>query len=104
MSGSEKIRVAILFGGQSAEHEISLLSARNVLAALDRSRFEPLLIGIDKAGRWLEQEPERLLASARDPRLVHIDADGPTRALAPLAQPSAAADKPIDVIFPVLHG
>jgi len=63
MSGSEEIRVAILFGGQSAEHEISILSARNVLAALDRSRFEPVLIGIDKAGRWLTQDPEMLLAT-----------------------------------------
>jgi D-alanine-D-alanine ligase len=45
-----------LFGGQSAEHEISILSARNVLEALDPSRFEPLLIGIDKSGRWLLQD------------------------------------------------
>src|SRR6266513_5989606 len=58
MSGSEKIRVAILFGGQSAEHEISILSARNVLAALDRSRFEPVLIGIDKAGQVVDTGPE----------------------------------------------
>ena len=53
MPADQKIRVAIVFGGQSAEHEISILSARNVLAALDRSRFEPVLIGIDKAGHWL---------------------------------------------------
>jgi len=46
-----KTSVGIVFGGQSAEHEISILSARNVLAALDRSRFDPVLIGIDKAGR-----------------------------------------------------
>lgn len=104
MVASGKIRVAIVFGGQSAEHEISILSARNVLAALDRSRFEPLLIGIDKAGHWLEQEPQRLLASAQDARLAHIDVGGPTRALAPLTLPGAAADKAIDVIFPVLHG
>jgi len=46
MAEQRKIRVGILFGGQSAEHEISILSARNVLAALDRERFEPVLIGI----------------------------------------------------------
>ncbi|MGA2396476.1 MAG: hypothetical protein ABSG30_00215 [Steroidobacteraceae bacterium] len=50
---SQRIRVGILFGGQSAEHEISILSARNVLEALDPQRFEPVLIGIDKSGRWL---------------------------------------------------
>ena len=54
----KKTRVVILFGGRSAEHEISLLSARNVLSALDRTRFEPVLIGIDKAGRW-HRESER---------------------------------------------
>jgi len=48
----KKTRVIILFGGRSAEHEISILSARNVLAALDRQRFEPVLIGIDRVGRW----------------------------------------------------
>lgn len=95
-----KIRVAIVFGGQSTEHEISILSARNILAALDRSRFEPLLIGIDKSGRWLTQDPERLLASAQDPRLVRI-ADGAPASLTLL--PAAAHAKP-DVIFPVLHG
>ena len=49
----KKTRVLIIYGGRSAEHEVSLLSARNVFLALDRDRFEPLLIGIDKQGRWL---------------------------------------------------
>jgi len=53
-----KTRVIILFGGRSAEHEVSLLSARNVFVALDRDRFEPVLIGIDKQGRW-RPEPSR---------------------------------------------
>ena len=97
---SDKIRVAIVFGGQSTEHEISILSARNILAALDRARFEPLLIGIDKCGRWLTQDPQRLLASAQDPRLVHI-ADGSPASLA--LAPFTAQKQP-DVIFPVLHG
>ena len=47
-----KTRVVILFGGRSAEHEVSILSARNVVAALDRDRFEPVLIGVDRAGHW----------------------------------------------------
>jgi D-alanine-D-alanine ligase len=102
-----KIRVGILFGGQSAEHEISILSARNVLAALDLTRFEPLLIGIAKDGRWLVQDAQRLLASARDPRLVRID-DGPPAHLPQLPStfgtPPPSTTRSIDVVFPVLHG
>jgi len=94
MSG--KIRVGILYGGQSAEHEISILSARNVLAALDRQRFEPVLIGIDKSGKWLAQDEHRLLASARDPRQVRVEPGLPA--------PVEAAARQVDVVFPVLHG
>jgi D-alanine-D-alanine ligase len=104
---SQKIRVGILFGGQSAEHEISILSARNVLEALDPARFEPLLIGIDKSGRWLLQDARRLLASARDPRQVSIEEGAPAQLPVHRADagssPSVATSLP-DVIFPVLHG
>ncbi len=105
MPQDRKVRVGIVYGGRSAEHEISILSARNVLAALDTGRFEPVLIGIDKRGRWLKQDPTKLLASARDPRLVRIE-EG-QRAELPSVQhpegrtPSAAE---LDVVFPVLHG
>lgn len=106
MPADQKIRVAIVFGGQSAEHEISILSARNVLAALDRSRFEPILIGVDKAGHWLLQDSTRLLASARDPRLVRIEDGAPAQVPSPLTPAAAgpAGAGGIDVIFPVLHG
>src|SRR5580700_11698285 len=116
MASNRKLRVGIVFGGQSAEHEISILSARNVLAALDLTRFEPLLIGIDRDGRWLVQDAQRLLASARDPRLVRID-DGPPAQLpstfgtpppaqlpSTLGAPPPSAMRSIDVVFPVLHG
>src|SRR5579863_9268721 len=88
MSEQKRIRVAIVFGGQSAEHEISILSARNVLAALDRSRFEPVLIGIDKAGRWLAQDPQKLLASEGDPRLVRVQPGLPAQLSAAPAGPT----------------
>src|SRR5579862_3829068 len=104
MSQGEKIRVGILFGGQSAEHEISILSARNILAALDRSRFEPVLIGIDRSGRWLAQDEQQLLASAQDPRLARIQAGMPVHMASPLAQYASASAKRLDVVFPVLHG
>src|SRR6202051_2723400 len=106
MSERRKIRVGIVFGGQSAEHEISILSARNVLEALDRSRFEPVLIGIDKTGRWLAQDDKRWLAGARDPRQAHIEAGVPLRIAPALAAPvasAAAVETRLDVVFPVLH-
>ena len=73
----KRTRVIILFGGRSAEHEISLLSARNVLSALDRTRFEPVLIGIDKAGHWHRESERTLEAAAGDPRRVTLDASAP---------------------------
>jgi D-alanine-D-alanine ligase len=107
MAQGGKIRVGIVFGGQSTEHEISILSARNVLAALDRSKFEPVLIGIDKAGRWLLQDAQKLLASAHDPRRVEIEAGQPVNMALTLAAPDPSLPTQagrIDVIFPVLHG
>jgi D-alanine-D-alanine ligase len=104
---SSKLRVGIVFGGQSVEHEISILSARNVLAALDKSKYEPVLIGIDKSGRWLTQDPEKLLASAQDPRLVSVAPGMPIQLAAPLTARSMSAltnTSPVDVLFPVLHG
>jgi D-alanine-D-alanine ligase len=113
----KKTRVIILFGGRSAEHEISILSARNVLAALDRERFEPVLIGIDRAGRW-HQESERTLAGATgDPRALELDPSAPTvsieQGLVAGASPqrdgagqigdAGAAGEDV-VVFPVLHG
>ncbi|MEZ4297495.1 MAG: D-alanine--D-alanine ligase family protein [Polyangiaceae bacterium] len=111
MSGS-KVRVAVLFGGRSAEHEISLLSARFVVEMLDRERFEPVLIGIDKDGRWLLQEEALLLGAARDPRLAKLNRTAPDVTLD--VHPGASGDatlaigaserRGIDVVFPVLHG
>jgi len=112
MSAEKKLRVAVLFGGRSAEHEISLLSARFVVEALDRDRFDPVLVGIDKSGRWLLQEEALLLSATRDPRLQKLKQAAPDVAL--LAHPSAqgeasltisgGAPQGIDVVFPVLHG
>jgi len=104
----KKTRVIILFGGRSAEHEISLLSARNVLSALDRTRFEPVLVGIDKAGRWHRESERTLAAAAGDPRKVMLDAAAPAvgmeDALVPRAAGAVDAVGSDDVVFPVLHG
>src|SRR3954471_14780285 len=103
----KKTRVIILFGGRSAEHEISLLSARNVLSALDRTRFEPVLVGIDKAGRWHRESERTLAAAAGDPRAVALDASAPAvgieDALATRAAGAVDAADGDEVVFPVLH-
>jgi D-alanine-D-alanine ligase len=114
MIASPKLRVAVLFGGRSAEHEISLLSARFVVESLDPERYETVLVGIDKDGRWLLQEEALLLGAARDPRLVKLNAAMPGVLLPPYAQPGGdsllrvgeGGSPPlgVDVIFPVLHG
>jgi len=104
----KKTRVIILFGGRSAEHEISLLSARNVLSALDRTKFDPVLVGIDKAGRWHRESERTLAAAAGDPRRVALDASAPAvgmeDALVPRAAGTPEAVGSDDVVFPVLHG
>jgi D-alanine-D-alanine ligase len=106
---SRRLRVGILFGGKSAEHEVSILSARNVLVALDPEKYEPVLIGIDKSGRWLLQRAEELLEAKGDPRLLRLNAAAPAVAIEPrptggeLAIAAAPAAH-MDVVFPVLHG
>jgi D-alanine-D-alanine ligase len=98
MSGrpAGKTRVAILFGGRSAEHEVSILSARNVFEALDRDRFDPLLIGIDKQGAWRIEPEATLLGAQGDPRRLALAARGP--------EIDAGVLGGNDVVFPVLHG
>src|SRR5512135_977492 len=108
----KKTRVIVLFGGRSAEHEVSLLSARNVFLALDRERFEPLLVGIDKQGHWRVEPEQTLLAATGDPRLLKLVAAG--RELAVPVHPESTLPtknddaRPLfgsdDVVFPVLHG
>ncbi|HVZ71713.1 MAG TPA: D-alanine--D-alanine ligase family protein [Polyangia bacterium] len=103
----KKTRVILLFGGRSAEHEISLLSARNVLAALDRERFEPVLVGIDKLGHWRRESARTLEAATGDPRALGLDALAPHVTIEQGLALSEDLDAPIgndDVVFPVLHG
>ena len=106
-----KIRIAVIFGGRSAEHEVSLQSARNVLEALDRDKYEPILIGIDREGRWRLDTQTRELFSAARP-LPNLAADSPREvALVARGEESRLLDlgdkreiEQLDVVFPVLHG
>ncbi|MBW2459270.1 MAG: D-alanine--D-alanine ligase A, partial [Deltaproteobacteria bacterium] len=87
MATRGRTRVLVLYGGRSAEHEISLLSARFIVDSLDRERFEPLLVAIDPEGRWhLQQEDD--LPTCRDPREARMNPAGPETTLHPM--PAAA--------------
>ena len=102
-----KLRVAILFGGRSAEHEISLISARNIVAAMDKSKYEVVAIGIDKQGRWFYDKGARLLGDEQKQVMPFNDAQ--LTAILPGAKQSSVvtlggASLEIDVVFPVLHG
>lgn len=107
----KKIRVAILFGGRSTEHQISLLSAKNVIDSIDREVFEPVLIGIDKNGAWHYNEGSLQLLNAEDPKLVEMGALGSKVILSQntndhslVNMNDASEAGKIDVIYPVLHG
>lgn len=108
---SEKLCVAILFGGRSAEHEISLISAMNIIKALDRERFAPLLIGISKQGAWYLQDEADFLNKEQNPKTVALtDFDHPLGLVPGINGPhllDLKTGNPIrepDVVFPILHG
>jgi D-alanine-D-alanine ligase len=120
---NKKITVGIIFGGKSAEHEVSLQSAKNVYDAIDRNRFEPVLIGIDKNGAWRSTGGSISLLNTGDPRRISMSPKGVPVTLGPASagQLSAQADAggdsqagalsdqaartpKLDVIFPILHG
>ncbi len=108
----EKLQVGLLFGGRSAEHDVSVVSARSVLAALDADKYEVIPIGITRDGRWLlDADPQRALedqeSQASDASSVHI-ALSPPAALAHRETSEAAPDSApiaaLDVVLPILHG
>jgi D-alanine-D-alanine ligase len=105
-----RVRVGVIFGGQSGEHEVSLLSAQSVMRAMDKERYEIVPIGITQEGRWLAHgDPLKVLTGGQMtmPKLLGASFIGHSssavnRALVP---GSRRSDVPsVDVIFPVLHG
>lgn len=107
-NSNKKLRVGIFFGGKSAEHEVSLQSAKNVLEALDPERFEPVLVGIDKTGSWhIQHAPARLESGA----LGELSAGSESSSLTLLPGKGDLVDtkseQPVpalDVALPILHG
>lgn len=104
---SDRIRVGILFGGESGEHEVSVASARSVFDALDPSTYQPVAIGITRQGAWLTaRHPEALLGgeiTLHTPDAVQTLPAISHGALVP-ANGHALDVSTVDVIFPVLHG
>ena len=96
-------RVAIICGGRSSEHEISCISAGGVLSALDRSQFEPVLIGISKSGKWFLLD-ENTSLSIKDGALPSIPESGTAVALDASGFTSDGKNLNIDIVFPLLHG
>lgn len=123
---SDKIRVGVVFGGKSGEHEVSIQSAKSVMAALDSAKYEVVPIGIDKQGHWaagqqaiaLLGKPEagvwaKIAEKLSADSLAPIDVEGTavkTESTAVRVQESGATRLPgqvigtVDVILPVLHG
>jgi len=98
-----KKRVAILFGGQSSEHEISCISAGGILGAIDRERFEPILIGITRTGKWVLVDQATSLA-IKDGKLPEVDQSLPAINADIHGFSANGAPLNIDVLFPLLHG
>ncbi|MBI4063000.1 MAG: D-alanine--D-alanine ligase [Elusimicrobia bacterium] len=107
---SKKIRVALLFGGRSAEHEISRISALAILRNLDPKKYEVIPIAIERNGRWLLQDAKRLGKSAKEALPVYTNApevllspkEG-SQSLVPVGS-RAKSNYAFDVVIPMLHG
>ncbi|MES2121721.1 MAG: D-alanine--D-alanine ligase A, partial [Chlamydiota bacterium] len=109
----KKIRLGILFGGKSAEHEVSLISAKNIIEGLDQKKYDVFLIGIDKTGEWHLRDGYQYLMHADNPKLVHLLEGKQSVALVPKNKRNQIVSYSgnqlqesleLDVIFPVLHG
>jgi len=95
----KKLRVGIIYGGRSGEHEVSVVSAASIFKHLDRTRYDAVPVVIEKSGRWVlgGRAPEVLSAGA-------VSETPSSEALQPTEPSAAVAGSGFDVIFPVLHG
>lgn len=108
----KRLRIGVIFGGRSGEHEVSLVSAESILRALDKSKYEVIPIGITKEGRWLTSgQPLRTLKAGQFKELQSdrlITPDATQHRLVKITDRRFATQKlkskKIDIIFPALHG
>ena len=98
-----KLRVAIICGGKSSEHEISCISANGILNAIDRSKFEPVLIGITKSSKWLLL-PDDTTFITQNGALPTVPESGIEVSITSQGLFSGGKNLAIDVAFPILHG
>ncbi len=107
----DKLRVGVIFGGRSGEHEVSLLSARSVMGAMDREKYEVVPIGITKTGHWVTGDDPLAALSSGDETGLRTVALLPDPSWAGLMECDGGAEAfraallaRLDVVFPVLHG
>ncbi|GAB3790879.1 D-alanine--D-alanine ligase [Virgibacillus kimchii] len=106
-----KKKVGIVFGGKSAEHEVSLQSAKNIVEAIDKDKYDVMLIGIDKEGKWHLNDQSSYLLNEENPKLIQLNKSNEHVAIVPgdednqliHASKSLPLDQ-IDVVFPIVHG
>ncbi|MCL2588996.1 MAG: D-alanine--(R)-lactate ligase VanA, partial [Oscillospiraceae bacterium] len=99
----DKLKVAILFGGCSEEHDISVKSAGEISAHIDREKYEPIYIGITKSGEWKLCEKPCVDWANSDTHLVILSPDRKTHGLLVMKHETWHTQH-VDVIFPALHG
>ena len=103
--GEKKQRVAVIFGGQSSEHEVSCKSAVTVISHIDRTKYEPVLIGITKEGCWLKVEDTEVIRNdtwRENGKRAILSPDAGEHGILVLGDTVEKIQ--VDVIFPVLHG
>jgi len=99
-----RISVAVLFGGKSGEHEVSIDSARSVMQAMDRTKYDIRPIAITKQGRWLAGEAAQSLLQGNARSVLHIEPANRVAERTLVLEEAAQRLLGIDVVFPVLHG
>lgn len=107
----KKTKVGIIFGGKSAEHEVSLQSAKNIVDAIDKEKYDVTLIGIDKEGKWHLNDQSSYLLNSENPKLIALNKSDDNVAIVPgsatnqlIHVENAVSLEQLDVIFPIVHG
>jgi D-alanine-D-alanine ligase len=100
----EKLRVGLIFGGRSVEHEVSIASATSIQRALDPARYEVTLVAIDHEGRWHLGSPQLPPEASLRGDLVDLPAAPGGNALVPASRGALGPTTALDVIFPIVHG
>ncbi|MEN2768814.1 D-alanine--D-alanine ligase [Ornithinibacillus xuwenensis] len=107
----KKRKVGIIFGGKSAEHEVSLQSAKNIVDAIDKEKYDVVLVGIDKDGKWHLNDKTSYLLNAENPKLIALNKSEDNIAIVPgtannqlIHAENAVSLDQLDVVFPIVHG